>query len=180
MKKNIRAQKGITMITLSIAIIILVIVSNILVYNAKDSVYLDHLEKMYSDTETLRDKVIEYSIQYEALPANTEVEYSLDGKDDLKENWISSEELEGKFYVIDLKTLEDVSLNYGRDYEKITQEMSSSAISKLEDIYIVSDVSQNVYYVKGISVEGKKYYSDREKDETVIELKHENTQNEKS
>ena len=49
--------------------------------------------------------------------------------------------------------------------------MTSEEISKLEDIYIVSEVSQNVYYVKGISVEGKKYYSDRKKDETVIDVK---------
>ena len=173
MKGKIKNQKGITMIILTIAIIILVLVSNILIYNAKDEVYIEHLEKMYTDIETLRDKVIEHSIQYGALPANTKVEYSLNGKDDLKENWISEEELEHKFYVIDLKALEGISLNYGRDYEKIYSGIVSEDLSKLEDIYIVSEVSQNVYYVKGVSSNGKKYYSDREKDETVIELKGE-------
>ena len=176
MREKIKNQKGITMIILTIAIIVLVLVSNILIYNAKDGVYIEHLENMYTDIETIRDKVIEYSIQYGALPANTNVEYSLNGKDDLKENWISTEELEHKFYVVDLKSLEGISLNYGRDYEKVNSEITSEEISKLEDIYIVSEISQNIYYVKGISVEGKKYYSDREKDETVIELQHQNAQ----
>ena len=176
MREKIKNQKGITMIILTIAIIVLVLVSNILIYNAKDGVYIEHLENMYADIETIRDKVIEYSIQYGALPANTNVEYSLNGKDDLKENWISTEELEHKFYVVDLKSLEGISLNYGRDYEKVNSEITSEEISKLEDIYIVSEISQNIYYVKGISVEGKKYYSDREKDETVIELQHQNAQ----
>ncbi len=171
MLKNAKSQKGITMVTLTIAIIILVLVSNILIYNAKDGIYAKNLENMYTDVESLRDKVIEYSVQYGTIPANTSIEYNLNGRDDLKENWISTEELENKFYVIDLKTLEGVSLNYGRDYDKVNSDMTSEEISKLEDIYIVSEVSQNVYYVKGISVEGKKYYSDRKKDETVIDVK---------
>ena len=93
------------MVTLTIAIIILVLVSNILIYNAKDGIYAKNLENMYTDVESLRDKVIEYSVQYGTIPANTSIEYNLNGRDDLKENWISTEELENKFYVIDLKTL---------------------------------------------------------------------------
>ena len=77
------------MITLTIAIIILVLVSNILIYNGKDGVYAKKLENMYNDIESLRDKVIEHYVQYGAIPAYTNVEYSLDGKDDLKNNWVS-------------------------------------------------------------------------------------------
>lgn len=173
MRKKIRNQKGITMVTLTIAIIILVLVSNILVYNAKDGVYAKKLENMYADVESLRDKVIEYYIQYGALPVNKNIEYSLSGKDDLKNNWASQEEVQsGKFYVIDLKTLEGVTLNYGKDYDKISSSTTSEDASKLNDIYIVNDVTQNVYYADGISVNGKKYYSDRKKDDTVIDLKY--------
>ena len=173
MKKNLINQKGITMITLTIAIIILVLISNILIYNAKDGVYAKKLENMYNDISSLRDKVVEYYVQYGKLPAYTNVEYNLDGKDDLKDNWMSDEEKQaGKFYVIDLKALEGVTLNYGKDYEQVTNDITSLALSKLTDIYIVNDVTQNVFYVEGISVDGKKYYSDRQKDDTVINLKY--------
>ena len=67
--------------------------------------------------------------------------------------------------------LDNLTLNYGKDYEKASNDMTTEEISKLEDIYIVNSVTQNVFYVKGINVKNKKYYSDREKDETVIELK---------
>ena len=171
MKKFLKNKKGITMITLSIAIIILVLISNILIYNGKDVVDSKKLENMYNDVESLRNKVIEYNVQYGALPIYNNIEYSLEGRDELKDNWISLEEKEkGKFYVIDLKALEGVTLNYGRDYEKVTKEMTTENISELEDIYIVNSISQNVFYVKGIDVKNKKYYSDREKDETVIEI----------
>ncbi len=173
MRINLKNQKGITMITLTIAIIILVLVSNILIYNGKDGVYAKKLENMYNDIESLRDKVVEYYVQYGRIPADTNIEYQLDGKADLKNNWVSTEENEaGKFYVIDLKALEGVTLNYGKDYQKISSTMSSDEISKLTDIYIVNDVTQNVFYVKGIKVKDKTYYSDREKDETVIDLKY--------
>ncbi len=171
----IKNEKGITMITLTIAIIILVIITNILIFNARDGVYVKNLENMYSDVESLRDKIIEYYIDYGAIPADTQTQYSLDGKDDLKDNWITQEEFEkGKFYIIDLKALDGVSLNYGRDYDKYSaNDLSEEEINQLNDIYIVNDITLNVFYVKGISVDGKTYYSDREKDETQIELKYE-------
>ena len=165
-------QKGITMVTLTIAIVILVIVSNILIYNAKDGVYANRLESMYNDIASLRNKVIEYYMEYGKLPVNSDVEYSVADKEDLLENWISDEEYRaGKFFVIDLKALEGVTLSYGKDYEKFTKDMSTEEVSKLTDIYIVNNVSQNVFYVSGINVDGKKYYSDRKKDNTVIDLK---------
>ena len=172
MKIDLKNQKGITMITITIAIIILVLVTNILVYNAKDGVYAKKLENMYNDVSSLRDKVTAYYIKYGNLPIYTTSEYSLEGKDDLKNNWISEEELTaGKFYVIDLKALEGVTLNYGKDYGRVTANMSTRELSNYSDLYIVNDVSQNVYYVKGISANNKKYYSDREKDETYINLR---------
>ncbi len=172
MKIN-NSQKGITMVTLTIAIIVLVIVSNILIYNAKDSVHTRKLENLYNDIQMLRDKVIEYSIEYGNIPADDKLEYSLDGKDDLKNNWMTNEEKQtGKFYVIDLKELDGLTLNYGRDYEKITESSTKEDINKLTDIYIVNNVSNNIFYVEGINVDGKKYYSDREKDETNVNLRY--------
>lgn len=170
--KKWRIKSGITIITLTITVIIFVIVSNILIYNAKDSLYVKKLQNMYNDVQNLRDKVIEYSVQYGTIPANKNIEYSLDGKDELKQMMTAEELQTGKFYVIDLKTLDGLTLNYGRDYEKITEDMGTEQISQLTDIYIVNDVTQNVFYVEGISVRGEKYFTNREKDSTQIDLKY--------
>ena len=170
--KKWRIKSGITIITLTITVIIFVIVSNILIYNAKDSLYVKKLQNMYNDVQNLRDKVIEYSVQYGTIPANKNVEYSLEGKDELKQVMTAEELQTGKFYAIDLKTLDGLTLNYGRDYEKITEDMATDEISQLTDLYIVSELTKNVYYVEGVSVKGQRYFTDKEMDTTEVDLKY--------
>ena len=175
-----KSNRGITIVTLTITVIIFVLVSNILVYNAKDGVYVKKLQNMYSDVQNLRDKVIEYYVQYGTIPANKNIEYNLERKDELKEVMTTEELQDGKFYVVDLKTLDGLTLNYGRDYENITDDMGADEISKLTDLYIINNLTQNVYYVEGVSVKGKKYFTDREKDETYIDLKYDELMEEKN
>ena len=57
MKNSLVQEKGISMIALVITIIILIILTSMLVYNAQDNVYIRKLENLYNDIEILRDKV---------------------------------------------------------------------------------------------------------------------------
>ena len=68
----IKKDRGITVITLSIAVIIILIVTGMLVYSAKDSIYVKNLTSMQNDISNLRDKISLYYSQYGALPASTE------------------------------------------------------------------------------------------------------------
>ena len=65
-------ESGITLITLVIAVIILIIISSLLVYNAKTGIKLRTLKKMYNDIELLSDKVESHYAKYGALPAEFE------------------------------------------------------------------------------------------------------------
>ena len=47
---KIKTQKGITMIALVITVIILLILTNVLVYNAQDSVYIKKINNLYNYT----------------------------------------------------------------------------------------------------------------------------------
>ncbi len=54
------------------------------------------------------------------------------------------------YYVIDLKKLENLTLNYGKNYQS-----SSSS----NDVYIINEQSHNIYYAKGITLDNKIYYT---------------------
>ena len=173
MRINKNSQKGITMVTLTIAIVILILISNLLIYNAKDGVYAQKLESMYNDVESLKGKVMDFYVKYGEIPAYSENEYDITGNEDLYNNWVSEEEKQnGKFYVIDLKALQAVTLNYGKDYDQISKNTSTEELKNYTDLYIINNVTQNIFYVKGVSVEGEKYYSDHKKDDTQIDLKY--------
>ena len=147
---NLRSQKGINMITLSIAVIILVIITSILVYNAKDETKIKALNNMYNDIEQLNNKVSSYYLEHGDIPKGdeyTDVAF-IDSLDDTQKNPNNA----GKFYVINLNTLEGVSLNYGKKFDETT--------ANEKDIYIINEVSHTIYYPRGIKVENITYYTE--------------------
>lgn len=152
----IKNNRGITVISLSIAVIIILIVTGMLVYSAKDSVYVKNLTSMQNDISNLRDKISLYYSQYGALPASTEFKNIPAGIP------IGMNDT-GRFLIIDLQALDGLTLNYGKDYEKYKEDNNIEQ-SELTDIYIINEESHNIFYVEGIRVNEngttKMYYTD--------------------
>lgn len=146
---NIKSNKGITMITLIIAVIIMLVISSTLIYNINIGTSTRNLNNMYSDIQVLKDKIDLYYSSYEALPI-IQTEYTNTS------NIIGINQNDGnKYYVIDLEAFENLTLNYGEGYKEFKTTLSSD----ISDIYIVNEQSHNVYYVKGIKLDGKTYYT---------------------
>lgn len=163
MMKKIKNNKGVTLVSLAIAVAIIMILTNVIVYNAIDGLRANKLANLQTDIENLRDKVSNYYAQNGAIPADTSIEYTNIGN---LSSVIGATDT-GKFYVIDLAAMENVTLNYGRDYEKIRNKevTTQSEINNLTDLYIINFDSHNVFYVAGIEVDGEMYYTDYTEDD---------------
>ena len=169
MKNIIKKEKGITMVALVITIIILLILTGTLIYNAKDMIYIKNLTNLYNDIELLREKVAEYYNEYGEIPAKTEYT-NINGLKGV----LSTNNDTGKFYVVDLEAMNGITLNYGKDYEKVKDD--STNVNNYTDIYIINENSHNIFYVQGINVEENgiitTYYTDYiEPDETTVDLR---------
>ena len=170
--KNIRKEeKGITMIALTVTIIILLIVTNILVYNAQDSVYIKALTNLYNDIELLREKTSEYYNEYGKIPG--EIKYTNINK--LSNVLSEKNEIGYDFYIIDLEAMQGITLNYGKDYNKVKNDRGNC--NNYTDIYIINENSHNIFYVQGVSIKEdnitQTYYTDyTEPDETVVDLRY--------
>ena len=167
----IRKNRGITLISLSIAVIILLIITAMIVYSAKDSMYIKNLTNMQNDIANLRNKVSLYYLKYGNIPVKTEYE----DISNLEKGNILGVNDTGKFYIIELEKLEGLTLNYGEDYERYKTNGYTYS-PELTDIYIMNEDSHNIFYVKGIRVtennETKIYYTDyTEGDTQPIDLK---------
>ena len=156
MKNLIKRSKGVSLISLVITVAVILILTNIVVYNAADSLRTTKLSNMQADIENLRDKVSNYYAQYGRIPANTNIEYTNTNNI----NSISEAVDSGKFYVIDLAAMENVTLNYGKDYDKITESSTQQEVNGLTDLYIINETSHNVFYVEGIESGDERYYTD--------------------
>lgn len=168
-KSKLKQEKGITIVALVITVIILLIVTNMLIYNAKDSVHIKALTNLYNDIELLREKVSEYYNEYGKIPA--EIKYNNTNQ---LSSVLSTNNDIGDFYVIDLEAMQGITLNYGKDYEKIKNDTDNS--DNYTDVYIINENSHNIFYVQGISITKDNtttvYYTDyTQPDETTIDLR---------
>ena len=147
---NLRNNKGVTLIILCLTIAVLITISK-----SSSQLAIRNLNYLYSDIETINTSISDYYLKNVKLP--TKGEYCSDkatfakmlgGLDKI------NQEDSGKYYVIDLSELDSLTLNYGREYSKW-----SSASSTYNDIYVINETTHQVYYVRGIELDGEMYYT---------------------
>lgn len=145
MKNN----KGITMITLIITIILILIIGGTMAYFSTSSLGVQKLTNMYGDIEQIQSQVDSYYIKNNRLPIYEEagtIEFTNSGN--INDG--------NDYYVINLSLLEDLSLNYGEEFEDVKQ---NEGILDFTDLYIINEQSQTIYYLKGIEFEEETYYT---------------------
>lgn len=166
MNKKLRSSKGVTLVALTITVIVLLIIVNIVIFNVKDNLGVENLKNMQTDIENLSDKVSNYYAEYGSIPAK--IEYT--NLTNLQNARIISSTVDtGKFYIIDLSAIENLTLTYGKDYESITNESTNEEIQALEDLYIINENSHNIFYVKGITIDNDKFYTNYTAEDVDIE-----------
>lgn len=138
-----KKEKGIALVSLLIVISVMTIVASTVIYVSLDRFEINNLRKMYNDIELLQDKVSNYYLKYEALPVLTQYTTTLDFETNRGDNDI--------YYILDLEAMEGISLNYG---EKGFKNPNAS-----NDVYIINQKSNIIYYVKGITLEGATYHT---------------------
>lgn len=154
----IKRTTGITLISLVIAVTIILLITGMILYSAKDNIYIRNVTNMQNDIANLRDKIALFYAEYGEIPIKTEYQdiYNLPSE-------VIGANDTGKFYIIELEKLDGLTLNYGEDYE--TYKANGYQYSaNLKDIYIINEDSHNIFYVEGIGVteDGRTqmYYTD--------------------
>ncbi len=149
MKKiDIKSNKGITLVTLILAIVIMIIISSTLIYNSKTGISTRALNNMYNDIKMLKDRVEIYYAQYGTIPI---IRNQYTKTSTIKDINVNDSDI---YYVIDLEAIDNLTLTYGKAYKTYKSQGDSQ-----EDIYIINEKSHTIYYVKGIEVDGNIYYT---------------------
>ena len=163
MKVFLKGNKGINLISLTIAVTVILILTGIIIVNSVSSLKSNKLRNMQADIDNLRDKISNYYSRYGEIPADRSIEYT----NISHINSISEAVDTGAFFVIDLAAMENVTLNYGKDYEKIRngEATTEEEINKLTDLYIINADSHNIFYVEGIELDGETFYTDYSEDD---------------
>ena len=199
---NLKGNKGISLISLIITVIILLMVTSAIIFNTKNQFNIRQINSLKNDINELSNRVEDYYLKYGELPIlckYTDKNYpKLKDKEDFQEQiYLNAQEkgadvnndiseADGNDYgVIDLEKLENLSLNFGydKDYFDIKNGDKQINIENPEDeIYVINLLSHQIYFPHGIFVDNVMYYSgDTDKyhitTETSINIKASDTKN---
>ncbi len=148
-----KSEKGITLITLSITIILMMIMTFTLTVNMAPYKEQTNKKNFETDIEVLNEEITQYYARTKELPVvnkynDLEMITSIKNAND---NDI--------YYVIDLKAL-DVKLNNGADYSNIlakgTKDIEKA--DNVRDVYIINEQSHTIYYPAGVEYGGRVNY----------------------
>lgn len=146
---KLKQDRGITLVTLIIAIIIMIIISSVIIYNASTGMDTKALNSMYNDITILKNRVDIYYAQYQALPV---IKIPYTNIAHIKNKNVNDND---NYYVVDLESLENVTLTYGKDYKEYKQLQNTDKT----DLYIINEKSHTIYYVEGITLDNINYYT---------------------
>lgn len=140
-------EKGITLVSLLITVIVMVIIAGVTVYTSENKLKANDLKKMQNDIEFLNDKISTYYMNYGGIPIKEKDKYVFHSSDF---NFKTNINDNGTYYVIDLEAIGNISLNYGK--EGYNNPLES------DDVYIISENTHTVYYLRGIESANEKVY----------------------
>ena len=150
-----KSERGITLVSLVVTIIVLLILSFTVTLNLKQSMSIEKVTELKTDISNLKQKVENFYKEYGEIPA--EIEYT--EISDLSSVLNSLEKgTDSKFYVLDLQAMKGISLNYGNDYENV-KDTNTETANKYKDLYIINDKTHNIFYVEGIKGTDQIYYT---------------------
>ncbi|MBR0350209.1 MAG: hypothetical protein IJH76_00005, partial [Clostridia bacterium] len=171
MKKILKQEKGVTLITLAAVIIVMGIITTTLMYTIKDTNDTGKITNMYTDVKNLTDKVSNYFAVYGKIPAirkDAMVAEIGTAITSAPESPVGANDT-GDYLLLDLHALENLTLNYGKEFENV---YNANTIGNYRDLYIINENSHNIFYLKGIKVNNKYYYTNQDVDATKVNLRY--------
>ena len=140
-------KKGLSLSTVVIAIsIMLILVSSVSVIGSS-AITSANFEEYKSNIDRVSDEVNIYVTDNGTLPVTNEViainSLGQDFLNQVKENG----DLANKFYLVDISKLNDYNIKKGRGNVEN------------KDVFLVTENTNNVYYLKGFMYRGKVYFN---------------------
>lgn len=145
MKKSYK--RGITTSILLVAIVIMAILIGTASVVGSNAIKTANFENFKSEISRVSDMVNSYSVKNGNLPIRNEIVAVDSMSSDLKSAILSKGDVNENFYVVDVEKLNDSTISLGK---------GSYASS---DVFLVTETTQNIYYLKGYIYNSKIYYN---------------------
>lgn len=140
-------KKGVTLSIVIVAIVVMLILISSASVVGTNAINTANFEKYKSNVSRVSDDVNEYFLENGELPIYLEAVLPASLNENFKSSLSMNNDINDKLYVVDVSKLNDPSVENG--------------IGNLEnqDVYLVAEKSQNVYYLMGYKYKEGVYYT---------------------
>ena len=193
-RKNIKQNKGITLISMILAIIVIFIIIGTISYSSINSFKVRNLQNLFSDIDTLDDAISVYYIKNGDLPVyyssydfnGNKCEYQPFSIKNTMSSSITYLKFKEKnrnnsfisYGILDATKLNNVNLNKvhnvpsnieaGNFFQNKSNDKKNLESSISSGIYVINLDTHKVYYTKGVASDGKMYYTKDDDNSSTI------------
>ena len=140
-------KKGITMSVVLVAIVIMMLIISAATVVGTNAVSTANFEEFKSIISRVSDDINEYYVKNNELPVKNEIVATASLPQDMQSILSKNGDLDDKLYVVDMSKINDATLKKGR------------GTIESQDVFLVSETKQNVYYLKGYKYKSVVYYT---------------------
>lgn len=140
-------RKGVSLTTVVIAITVMMILIASVSVIGSSAIKTANFEEYKSEIERVSNEVNIYLTQNNELPTTNDIISSKSLGNDFLNNLKTKNDLSNKLFVVDISKLSDNNIKKGK----------GDIVDK--DIYVVTENTNNVYYLKGFKYRGKVYFT---------------------
>lgn len=140
-------KKGVSLLVVIVAVTVMLIIISAATIIGTGAITTANYEEYVSELNRVSDNVNEYYIENKELPVTGEVVSATSLGNEFLANMKDKGDLEENLYIVDLSKLKDSTIKKGK-----------GNVSD-QDIYLVTQNSQNVYYLKGFKYKAKVYFT---------------------
>lgn len=140
-------KKGVTFSVVIVAIVLMLIVISSASIIGSKAISTANFEEFKSEVQRVFDNVNEYYVKNDVLPLKSAILNLNNFDTDFKNLILSKEGANPVLYVVDMSAIKDTTIKKG----------NGDVNSK--DVYLVSEFTQNVYYLAGYKYNGTTYYT---------------------
>lgn len=174
---NLKSNKGVTLIALTVTIIILLIITGAIISNVQDQINIQKLDQLNVDIELLNANVDDYYLTYGELPILCDYLHKEAFVDEIYKfadtrhatlNNDPNPNDGDNYAVIDVEKLGGITLHYGYekggttgDYNllKTNRKISEDPNHVEDEIYVINTTTHQIYFPHGIVVDNIMYYT---------------------
>ena len=142
-------KKGVSLLVVTVAISVMVILISSSIIFGSQAIKTAQFEEFLSQLDRLSMSLNDYYLDNSSLPTTGEVVSGVSLGNEFMSELVSKKDENNRLFVVNVSLLKDGTLKRG------------NGTTENQDIFVVAENTNNVYYVKGFKYKGKTYFGQK-------------------